>query len=412
MATAKIILKQEKAKSNGEIPLYLRIIKDRKVRFISLGYSLDPKHWNAVDKVVRKSHPNAAWMNNFLAKKLSDAQKVSLELETTSEFVPSKSIKQAILGKSTGQFIAYANLYIADLEKRGKIGTYDKAKATISKLDTYIGKKDFTYSDITYYFLKKYEKYLREDLENSVNTIHSNMKVIRRILNEAINDELLPSEKNPFIKYKLKWDKVEKIFLREDELKALEDLELVEGSKKYHHRNIYVFAAYAGGLRIGDICQLKWENFDGERILVNTSKGEGSIVSIKLPDKALEIITLYKNEEQQPNQYVFPFLENDIDYSENPKQLFRAISSMTAYTNTDLKDLAKSAEINPKLNFNSSRHTFATRALKKGMRIEYVSKLMGHTSIKTTQIYVKIVNADLDEAMDVFKSITLPELKA
>jgi site-specific recombinase XerD len=67
-----------------------------------------------------------------------------------------------------------------------------------------------------------------------------------------------------------------------------------------------------------------------------------------------------------------------------------------------LKIIAAKAGIEKHISFHSSRHTFATRALKKGMRIEYVSKLMGHTNLKTTQIYAKIVNEELDKAMDVF----------
>ena len=58
--------------------------------------------------------------------------------------------------------------------------------------------------------------------------------------------------------------------------------------------------------------------------------------------------------------------------------------------------------INKHIHFHASRHTFATRALKNGMRIEYVSRLLGHESIKTTQIYAKIVNHDLDDAMDMY----------
>ena len=409
MATTKIIFKKEKATSDGKVPLYLRIIKDRKVKFISLGYSIEPEYWNEKERVVRKSHPNAKWLNNFLAKKISDAQKVSLELETSSEYVAPKNIKQSVLGKTTEKFIPYAERYVANLEKKGKIGTYDKANATISKLKAYIGRKDFTFSDLTVYFLKTYENYLREELDNSVNTIHSNMKVIRRIVNEAINDDIFLPEKNPFRKYKLQWEKTEVVFLTEEELKSMEDLQLVEGSMKYHHRNIYVFACYAGGLRISDICQLKWEDFDGERLLVNTMKSD-SFVSLKLPQKALEIIKMYDVEERQPNHYIFPFLKNDADYSD-PKKLFTAISSITAYTNTDLKDLAKLAEIKKNVHFHTSRHTWATRALRKGMRIEYVSKLMGHASIKTTQIYTKIINEDLDDAMGVFDSLVDINLK-
>ena len=400
MATTKIILKENKAKSNGDVPLYIRVIKDRKAKFISLGLAINPKFWDTKNNVVKKSHPNSGRMNKYLAKKMSDAVDAALDLQTESDYVSPKSLKEAIMGLTTMRFIQYAKHYRDTLEKKGKIGTYDKANAVISKLEDFIGNKDFTFDELNVHFLKKYEEHLRVKRENCVNTIHSNMKVIRRIVNQAISEDLFPVEKNPFIKYKLKWENTEKGFLTEEELTALENLKLVEGSMKYHHRNIYVFAAYAGGLRISDICQLKWENFDGERILVNTMK-TGSVVSIKLPKKALDIIELYKKEDQEPGHYIFPLLHNDRDYSD-PKILFTAISSITAYTNTDLKDIAPDAGITQVLHFHTSRHTWATRALRKGMRIEYVSKLMGHSSIKTTQVYTKIVNDELDKAMDVF----------
>lgn len=400
MATVKIMLKSEKANKKGEVPLYLRLIKDRKAKFISLGISIHPKHWNEEDKNVRKSHPNSKRLNNFLSHKITEAQDITLDMETASKYVPPKSIKQAILGKTTESFLPFADRYVANLEKKGKIGTYDKFNAVVSKLRNYIGTQDFTFDDINIHFLKKYEDYLRNDLGNATNTIHSNLKIIRRILNEAINEDIFPAEKNPFIRFKLKWEPPTKSFLTEEELSTLENLSLSESNMKFHHRNIYIFAAYTGGLRISDILQLKWEHFDGERILLKTQK-TGAIVTIKVPDKAMQILELYKKPNRKESDYIFPFLKNDRDYS-NPKILFRAISSHTAYTNSDLKKLANTAGIKQNLNFNSSRHTWATRALKKGMRIEYVSKLMGHTTIKTTQIYAKIVNEELDKAMEIF----------
>jgi len=400
MATTKIILKKNKANKNGEFPLYLRIIKDRKAKFISLGITLPPHQWNEKTGRVRKSHPNSQRMNNFIAKKISDAEGIALVMETSSKFVPSKKIKQAILGRTPESFIPYAEKYVADLLRSGKMGTYDKANAVISKLKTYIDDQAFSFDDITVEFLKQYEEYLQTKLHNKTNTIHSNLKVIRRIINAAVQDDTFPFEKNPFLRYKLKWENTEKAFLTEEELKKVEDMKLKAGSMKYHHRNIYVFAAYAGGLRISDIFQLKWENINDDHLLLSTQK-TNSVVSIKLPKKAQEILNIYKTEDNKPSDYVFPFLKNDRDYSD-PKYLFQCISSLTSYTNSDLKDIADDLEFNHNMHFHTSRHTWATRALRKGMRIEYVSKLMGHTSIKTTQVYAKIVNEELDKAMDVF----------
>ena len=156
MPTVKIILKSEKANKKGEVPVYLRIIKDRKAKFISLGISIHPKHWNEEDKCVRKSHTNSTRLNNFLTHKIAEAQDITLEMVTASKHVPPKSIKQAILGKTTESFIPFAERYVTNLEKKGKIGTYDKFNAVTSKLKAYIGTQDFTFDDINIHFLKKY----------------------------------------------------------------------------------------------------------------------------------------------------------------------------------------------------------------------------------------------------------------
>ena len=399
MATVKILLKLNKINSQGEAPLYLRIIKDRKTKFISLGVKLKEKDWNETQSVVRKSHPNSARMNNYIAHKIAEAHGVALEMETNSKYINPKKIKENILGRTSQSFIKYYEKYIDSLKKNGKISTHDKAKAVYSKLCAYLNSKDIAFDELTVTFLKNYEAYLSEELGNSVNTIHSNLKIFRKLINDAINEGIFPSEKNPFLRFKLKLEKTTKEFLTEEEIKKIEELILDDKTMRNHHRNIYVFATYAGGLRISDIFQLKWSQFDGERILVTTQKTK-NIVSIKLPQKALDIIELYKPEKTNPNHYIFPFLKNNIDYSK--EHLFNTISSHTAYTNRDLKKIGKLAGIEKSINFHTSRHTFATRALRKGMRIEYVSKLLGHSSIKTTQVYAKIVNEDLDKAMDDF----------
>jgi integrase len=401
MASTKLILKMNKLNGSGEAPIYLRIIKNRKAQFVCMGVYIEPKFWDAKDKLVKKSHINYKRINAYLAQKMAESQDLILEMDSPNKLYSPKKVKRVLLGRSTDSFLKYADAYIDKLEQNSKMGTHDKANAVISKLRKYADGNDLTFDNIDVQFLKKYEDYLHFQLKNSVNTIHSNMKVIRRIINEAIKEDICSPERNPFLRYKLQWENVTKSFLTEEDLIKLENYSLIEGSKKFHHRNIYIFSCFSGGLRISDVLQLRWANFDGERILVKTQK-TSSVISIKLPSKALDIINYYKKQDSKSSDFIFPFLKNDVDYSD-AKVLFNAISSHTAYTNTDLKDISNDAEIYKPMNFHTSRHTWATRALKKGMRIEYVSKLMGHSSIKTTQVYTKIVNEDLDRAMDVFE---------
>jgi integrase/recombinase XerD len=146
--------------------------------------------------------------------------------------------------------------------------------------------------------------------------------------------------------------------------------------------------------------QLQLIHFDDTHINFIIRK-TGSQLSIKLPNIAIEIIEKYKPQKVDETTYIFPML-TDKTYLKDAIGQDSAISSATAVINKHLKVLAKLAKIEKNLSFHISRHTWATRALRKGISIDKVSKLMGHSAIKETQIYAKIVNSELDKAMDVF----------
>jgi integrase len=400
MATVKVLLKQNKVNKNGEMPIYLRIIKDRRTKFISTGVYIKPGQWNEKTMRVRSSHRNSARLNTFIAQKVADAEAVALELETKSKSVSSNRIKEKIMGISAIDFFEYADQYLSKYKSKATIGTHRAVKGVIDKLRKYRNGRALFLDEITVSFLKDYESYLYSELGNSKNTIHNNFKKIKQVLNEAIKEDKMELQNNPFLKLTFKQEPTQRSYLDEEELKRIESLDLEPGSKIFHHRNMYIFAAYVGGLRISDVLKLQWFNFDGEKITIKIRKTKEPL-TIKLPDKSLDMLKHYKKFSKKISDFIFPILKNDIDYS-NPKILFNAIASATTLCNKDLKEIAFQAKINKSLSFHTSRHTWATRALRKGIRIEYVSKLMGHKDIKETQIYAKIINAELESAMDVF----------
>ena len=398
MPTFKVFPNKLKLNKNGEAPIYMRLIKDRKPTYLSLGYHIKLEDWDFEKSRVKKSHPNSARMNNYIAQKLAEAQGHALDLEGKEKGINSKAIKKAVIGHVSQSFLKYADRYIEELRHKAKTGTLDKAKAVIGKLKTYLGTNDLLFEEITVIWLKNYEMYLRTTLSNTTNTIHGNYKIIRRLINEAVSEEIMPFEKNPFLRYKMKTEKTSIEYLTDEELTKIERLELIAGTKMDIHRDMYVFASYTGGIRISDILQLQWKNFNGIHIIIQIQK-TGSPLSVKVPTTGLKILEKYKTSETKPDDFIFPILKNDLDYTD-PHYLFKAISSATAYTNKDLKEIAIKAKIKKRLHFHTSRHTFATRALRKGMRMEYASKIMGHSNLKTTQIYAKVVNEELDKAMD------------
>jgi integrase/recombinase XerD len=396
--TAKIVFKKNKINKDGEIPIYIRITKDRVSRFYATSITVKEKNWDEKEKKVKKGHPNSARINNLLTQRLAELQAKALDWETTHKSIKKKTLRKEIAKTNDESFSGYFKKYIEYLKANKKLGTLDKADATYSKLHAFANTSNILFKEIDLEFLKKWETHLRDKLGNKVNTIHANMKMLRKLFNDAVREELIQYAQNPFSKFPLKTEKSKREFLTEEELKAIENLDLLIGSRINDHRNMFVFAAYSGGVRISDLFRLRWKDYNGTHINFIQQKTSEHI-AIKLPTRALQILQYYKSlTGQNSENFVFPFLSNDI----HEDLIFDAISSQTAYTNKNLKTIAKLAEVNKHLTTHIARHTFATRALRKGIRIEYVSKLLGHSSIKVTQIYAKIVSGELDKSMEIF----------
>ena len=123
-------------------------------------------------------------------------------------------------------------------------------------------------------------------------------------------------------------------------------------------------------------------------------------MNIKLVPTGLEILSKLDNH-NDPEAFIFGLIPNETNLR-NESEVLSVTSSANAYVNKNLVILAQKAQIDKHIHFHTSRHTWATRMLRRGMRIEHVSKLLGHKSIRTTQVYAKIVSADLDAAIDKF----------
>lgn len=400
MASISIVYRKDKLNKKGEAPVHFRIIKDRKISYISSGIMLPEEHWDSKKNCIKGKHANSARLNSFLSNKFTELQDQVFEHETIKKSLTSRQLRDKIYGKKPTDFFSFADESMEAFIREGKISTYDGCKSTIKKLKEYVNNRNIDFQDIDVNFLNKYEKYLKDDLKNSTNTVHKDFKFIRKLFNEAYSNELIEHQIIPFNKYKMKVEKTERTYLTEEELTLIENFEAKFGTRLALHRDMFIFAAYAGGLRVSDILQLKWKHFDGQHIDFTIRK-TGSQLSIKLPNKALEIINRYKVNPEEKNSFIFPMIPESTNL-DDPRELDTALSRATAYINKNLKHMETELKLDKHISFHISRHTFATRALRKGISIDKVSKIMGHAQIRETQIYAKIVNSELDKAMDIF----------
>ncbi len=403
MSSVTIVFRKDKINSKGVAPIHFRLIKNRKVSYIASGHSVHIDDWDESNKMIKVTkRPDLdkhtiRSINAQIFNRFNELQQDVLELDVEHRRISTKQLKEKVLGQAPKPFYPFADEYAERINIENRIGTYDRVRTVIKKMKKF--RKELHFSEVTPVFLKEYETYLTKQ-GNRINTIHSNFKIIRAIYNEAFRQGLVKFEDNPFLRYKMKTEKTTRVYLTEEELKKFEEVAVTTGTKMELHKDMFIFSCYTGGLRISDILQLQWKHFDGTHINFNVKKTNSQIV-IKVPNKGLEIFKKYHKKGLRPNDFIFDILPATI-YKEGAKALDLALSSATAYIDKNLKILQEKAEIEKKISFHTSRHTWATRALRKGVSIDKVSKLMGHAAIKETQVYAKIVSEELDKAMDVF----------
>ena len=343
------------------------LLNQRKVYFRTNLY-LKPEHWNSRNAQV-DNHPQAHDLNSMLFEFVLHLQAIELSLWKRGIPVTLSLLKDAIKKDKPVNvtFPVFAKIYVQESDR--KRSTKENLMTTITVLQEFRPGLDF--KDITYTFLKEFEVHLKEK-GNSVNTIAKHLRQLRTLVNEAINQGYIPSDAYPFRKYKIKQEKGRKEFLTPDELKRLENLDV--DKKLRHVLDAFLFCCYTG-LRFSDFCQLSPANFikvNGKRWLYFTSIKTG--VELRLPlhllfeGKALAVLERY--------DIVTDF----------------AKIGPNSEANKYLAQLAALARIRKHITYHTARHTCATLLVHQGVPITTVQKLLGHTSVRTTEVYSEVLS--------------------
>ena len=397
MASVKIVLRKKQNK-DGTYPLAIRITKDRKSSYVHLGHHIDTVYWDAKNRKVKKSHPNSVRLNGLLSKKLAEAEDNLLDMEVQKNDISSRVIKSRLKVSKGSSFFAQGDIHLASLKKQGKFNQYSNDKGRISSFKQFLNDSDISFQQITVSLLKKYRAYLKAK-KLSEQTIVNYLKMIQTIFNIAIDGHIVERKHYPFVKgeISLTAPKSLKIGLSPEEVKQIEDMKLPKDSPMHHARNIWLIAFYFAGMRVSDVLRLKWSDFQNERLYYSMGKNEKP-GSLKVPDKALKILSEYKGKEYA-HDLVFPDLHALPDLTDT-YAVQQRISGVVQELNESLKDIAKDANITKKLTMHIARHTFGNISGDK-IPIQMLQKLYRHTSITTTIGYqANFIHKDADEALD------------
>ncbi|WP_028666296.1 site-specific integrase [Runella zeae] len=379
--------------ADGKHSIMLRITHNKKPKRINIGYSVKKEDWNAEKEEVRKSHSLYAQINMAMKVKLLEAEKEYLkrfaENSPLSAGEIQRKLKKEVLGES---YLDYADQHVGKVPNPE---TQAARESIVSKLKQYLGKgrdgrqKDLYFSEITYDFLKDYERHLTR-LGNSANTIGANMKVLKTIYREAVKSKRYRlTDGSPWDEYAPpRKTKTKRTRLKAFEIEAIEKLEVPPNTRRADAKYMFLFSFYMQGIRVKDLLQLTWKDVKGNYLYYSankTDKGRGR----KIISKAQAILDLYKPIpplKPKPNDYIFPLLKNVDKKQFDPRKWVKFLDSKNSLLRNELNEIAEQIGTE-KLSMHVARHSFANIARQLIGDIHIISDALDHSSISITEQY-------------------------
>lgn len=396
MATVRVVLRKKKNKA-GKFPIAIRITKDRKSSYLNTGQYIDEKFWDEKNRNVRKSHPNSKMLNNFISTKVAEANDKVLKSEMNPEYQTVSDIKIKIIATKGLDFFAVAEMHLQNLKNRNKHHQYDTELGRIKKFKEFLDKDILPFNKLNATVLKKFETFLLHKKKLAPRTVVNYLILIRTIFNLAISESIADRGLYPFGKGKMtiKIPEAQKIGFSADEIQKLENAQgLTEAQQKAVH--VWLVSFYFAGIRVGDVLKLKWSDFNDGRLLYRMNKNS-KLVSLKIPDKAIEIFNFYR-EKSNYNGLVFPQLKG-VDLNDT-EEVSKRTQSITRNLNRRLKIAAKSLGIQKNISMHIARHSFGNISGDK-IPIQMLQKLYRHSSVTTTIRYqANFIHKDADDALD------------
>lgn len=385
-------LPKSKRLKSGEVPVYCRITLNGNRATFSTGIYVYEDCWNAKIKQVHPTDASAHLVNPRLFKIQEKVQQTYFKLESLNKEITATTLVDNLLNRKKKE--EKARSLFALFENHNKKvkslvpaeyapGTYERYCTTLKHIKDFVKIKykanDFALMDVNNEFITEFDFYLRATRKCNNNSTVKYLKNFKKIIRIALANNWI--DRDPFLNYKNKLEKVDRGYLTVDELNKL-------GQKHFtiirleQVKDLFLFQCYTG-LAYIDAQKLNKEHLvkdeNGIQWIRTRRTKTDTAINIPLLPKAAEIINKYRDFNH--NGQLLPKLSNQ---------------KMNAY----LKEIADLCAIEKNLSSHLARHTFATVVtLANGVSIESVSKMLGHSNLNTTKIYARMLDSRVLEEM-------------
>lgn len=286
--------------------------------------------------------------------------------------------------KTEAYFFAYCRGLVEMLKEIEKVSLARGYKYAINRFWRFCKCEDIRFEDIDQQLMMRYESHL---LDSGIcrNSTSFYMRNLRAMYNRAVDDGLCV-DKNPFKRVYKGVDDTRKRAISIDYIKAIKRLTGLTKNEDFA-RDIFLFSFSMRGMSFVDIAHLKKENTNNGIITYRRRKTK-QLLRIKCEDTIRDIIAKYADECEN-SSYVFPILQDSLRSEEDKDR--RCLSALHT-VNSNLDKIGCKIRLQQKLTTYVARHSWASVANNMGISIGTISQAMGHTSEKTTRIYLASVD--------------------
>lgn len=363
--------RKKRLNAEGKALIQVEAYLNKRKKYFSTKIYVKPSQWDSKRKAVR-NHPNMDELNQYIEGYITYLERIELDVVQSGRPFSLNYLREKA-DYDDSSFISFMKNEIEHSNLR--ISTLKNHLSTLQVLIQY--QPDVSFDDLTFNFLLHFERFLLEHKYHR-NTIAKHMKHLKKYINLAINKDLFELQKYPFRKYKIKYMESKRGHLTPEELGKLERVAPKLQRALRRTLDMFLFSCYTG-LRFSDIVSIKRDNFhliDDKLWLIYSSVKTD--VNVRLP-----LFLLFDGKAQ---------LIYERYSSRRSKTLFDVPISANSNVNKQLKRICQLAGVDKKLSFHMARHTNATLLLYNGANITTVQKLLGHKSVRTTEIYSDIMD--------------------
>ena len=385
-------IKRKKLLKNGDAPVYMRVTVDGRFLEASLKRGVNPKTWNEKKQRSIGRDRLSLELNDYLDATLAKILKIHQRFVDEKKIINPKTILDEWAGRIEKPKMLCEE-FRADNEKyRQRLEIGDVVLNTVLRneraeryLGEFIRKKykadDIPFTAIDNAFVRDFHLFLRVDKKQEQNTANKYCKILKRIVTLALDNKWM--EVNPFQGVRFQAKATNRQFLTEKELSTIMNKDFTLDRLNVV-RDIFVFCALTG-LSFSDVEGLKPEHVsvddDGNYWIHKARQKTKNVCSIPYLESARAIAEKYKGHPLcEKRDVLLPVISNQ---------------RMNSY----LGEIAGICGINKPLTMHIARHSFACLALANGVSMEIIARMLGHSDIRTTKIYAKVIDKSIAEQM-------------